>query len=97
MTELDLFEGREGLARLYDLVDELILSNNEARVDEMLEQMGEDVSRYKLVTLIGMLTITFVASTSLKNRGVFFDKVSLEIDRLGRQSDKRALIGGLEQ
>lgn len=76
---------------LYEEFDEALLNGEFEAVDIYLRHAN--VSRYRVETLVGFLTITFVWRDSLKERAGFYDRVKARVEKSYPDRAEKILMG----
>ena len=81
----------KALDTLYEEFDEALLNGEFEAVDIYLRHAN--VSRYRVETLVGFLTITFAWKESLKERAGFYDRVKARVENSYPDRAEKILMG----
>jgi hypothetical protein len=76
---------------LYEEFDDALMDGRGEEVDNYLR--NANVSRYRVETLIGFLTITFAWTDSLKERSGFYDRVKTRVEGSYPDRAEKILMG----
>ena len=81
----------EALDTLYREFDDALLAGDFEAVDVYLRHAN--VRRYRVETLVGFLTITFVWKDSLKERAGFYERVKARVEKSHPDRAEKILMG----
>ena len=81
----------EALDIMFEEFDEALISGQFEEVDIYLRDAI--VSHYRVETLVGFLSITFVWKNSLKERACFYDRVKVRVEKSYPDRAEKILTG----